>query len=108
MPYLFGGVPDKCEHCWSDAHVPKFCRFGVDGHGQCWPGRQYDLTQAYLQRGFTEILTFSPCDLLPLLRGRTLFFSGDSQTQVRAVSFWAFVHFLHETSVASHWHQYHA
>ena len=40
--------------------------------------------QYYLHRGFTDILTFTPCDLWPLLKGRTLFFSGDSQTQVCA------------------------
>ena len=40
--------------------------------------------QTYLERGFTEILTFTPCDLLSLLKGRTLFFSGDSQTQACA------------------------
>ena len=91
LPYLFGGVPDKCQHCWSDEHVPKFCRFGMDGHGQCWPGRQYALTKQYLQRGFMEILTFTPCDLLPLLRGRTLFFSGDSQTQVPWLSLLGFM-----------------
>ena len=64
--------------------VAKFCRFGLDGQGQCWGGRQWSIVQEYLKRGFTEILQFTPCDLLPLLRGRTLFFSGDSQTQVGA------------------------
>ena len=63
--------------------VAQFCRFGMDGHGQCWGGRRERLVQEYLERGFTEILTFTPCDLLPVLKGRTLFFSGDSQTQVR-------------------------
>jgi hypothetical protein len=88
LPYLFGGVPEDCQHCSSDDYMPRFCRFGLDGHGQCWGGRREALVQTYLARGFTDILTFTPCDLLPLLRGRTLFFAGDSQTQVRAAVRW--------------------
>ena len=81
-PYLYGGRPEGCTKCQSEEHVAKFCQFGLDGYGQCWGGRREQLVQYYLQRGFTDILTFTPCDLWPLLKGRTLFFSGDSQTQV--------------------------
>ena len=42
------------------------------------------MRQGYLARGVTEILTFTPCDMWPLVAGRTLFFTGDSQTQARA------------------------
>lgn len=81
-PYLYGGGPDGCRHCKSEDHVAKFCQFGLDGFGQCWGGRREQLIHYYLQRGFNDILTFTPCDLWPMLRGRTLYFSGDSQTQV--------------------------
>ncbi|EIE23050.1 hypothetical protein COCSUDRAFT_63432 [Coccomyxa subellipsoidea C-169] len=80
-PYLYGGRPDGCRQCQSEEYVSKFCQFGMDGHGQCWGGRREQLIHYYLERGFTDILTFTPCDMWPLLRGRTLFFSGDSQTQ---------------------------
>ncbi|CAL8465497.1 g5033 [Coccomyxa elongata] len=80
-PYLYGGGPEGCRHCKSEDHVAKFCQFGLDGFGQCWGGRREQLIHYYLQRGFNDILTFTPCDLWPMLRGRTLYFSGDSQTQ---------------------------
>ena len=48
------------------------------------PGMRESLIRNYLARGFRDILTMSPCDLWPLIVGRTLWFSGDSQTQVRA------------------------
>ena len=34
--------------------------------------------------GFREMLTMTPCDIFPLLRGRTLWLMGDSMMQVRA------------------------
>ena len=34
--------------------------------------------------GFREMLTLTPCDIFPLLRGRTLWLMGDSMMQVRA------------------------
>ena len=33
--------------------------------------------------GFKEMLTLTPCDIFPLLRGRTLWLMGDSMMQVR-------------------------
>ncbi len=87
-PYLYGGRPDGCRQCQSEEYVSKFCQFGMDGHGQCWGGRREQLIHYYLERGFTDILTFTPCDMWPLLRGRTLFFSGDSQTQVLSIAVW--------------------
>ena len=32
--------------------------------------------------GFKEMLTLTPCDIFPLLRGRTLWLMGDSMMQV--------------------------
>jgi hypothetical protein len=86
MPYLYGGEPPHCRTCKSQEHVAKFCHYDLDGHGQCWGGRREKLVQYYLDRGFHEILTFTPCDLWPLIKGRTVYFSGDSQTQASSSS----------------------
>ena len=83
LPYLYGGKPPGCKNCKSTEFVSKFCQFGMTGHGQCDKGQIFYLVQQLLDREFYEILQFTPCDLWPLLKGRTLYFSGDSQTQVR-------------------------
>lgn len=82
LPYLYGGKPPGCKNCKSTEFVSKFCQYGMLGHGQCDKGQIYYLVQLFLDREFYEILQFTPCDLWPLLKGRTLYFSGDSQTQV--------------------------
>ena len=82
LPYLYGGKPPGCKNCKSTEFVSKFCQYGMTGHGQCDKGQIYYLVQLFLDREFYEILQFTPCDLWPLLKGRTLYFSGDSQTQV--------------------------
>ena len=82
LPYLYGGKPPGCKSCKSSEFVSKFCQYGMPGHGQCDKGQIYYLVQQFLDREFHEVLQFTPCDLWPLLRGRTLYFSGDSQTQV--------------------------
>ena len=82
MPYLFGGKPPGCKQCQAKEYISEFCQYGMVGHGQCDDGQRYYLVQQYLDREFHSILQFTPCDLWPLLKGRTLYFSGDSQTQV--------------------------
>ena len=82
LPYLYGGKAPGCKNCRSSKHVSQFCRYNMTGHGQCDIGQIYYLVQQLLDREFYEILQFTPCDLWPLLKGRTLYFSGDSQTQV--------------------------
>ena len=82
LPYLYGGKPPGCKNCKSSEFVSKFCQYGMPGHGQCDKGQIYYLVQQFLDREFHEVLQFTPCDLWPLLKGRTLYFSGDSQTQV--------------------------
>lgn len=37
--------------------------------------------------GFKEMLTLTPCDIFPLLRGRTLWLMGDSMMQVGTNTF---------------------
>jgi len=62
--------------------VAQQCQFGIAGFGTCgW--MRGKLVQTYLERGFTDILTFTPCDMWPLVAGCTVFFTGDSQTQAR-------------------------
>ena len=82
MPYLLGGKPPGCKQCQAKEYISEFCQYGMVGHGQCDDGQRYYLTQLWLDREFHSILQFTPCDLWPLLKGRTLYFSGDSQTQV--------------------------
>ena len=82
QPYIYGGRPGKCSACESEEPVAQQCQFSIAGFGICgW--MRGKLTEGYLARGFTEILTFTPCDMWPLVAGRTLFFAGDSQTQAR-------------------------
>ena len=82
MPYLYGGRPERCAVCDADEPVAQQCQFGIAGFGICGWMRD-KLVKGYLARGVTEILTFTPCDMWPLVAGRTLFFTGDSQTQAR-------------------------
>ena len=42
----------------------------------------------YTNRGFASFLQLTPCDLWSAFRGRTLFVSGDSQSQVPSLG-WA-------------------
>ena len=79
---MYGGKPPGCKQCKSKEFVSQFCQFGMEGHGQCDKGQTYQLVQQFLDQEFYGILQFTPCDLWPLLKGRTLYFSGDSQTQV--------------------------
>ena len=44
---------------------------------------QRELHDLWLGQNKTSLLTFSPCDLLALFRGRTIWLSGDSQQQAR-------------------------
>lgn len=61
--------------------VSDFCAFDKEGGGACaW--RVWGLIQRYLQQDFRSLLLLTPCDLWQVLAGRTLWLSGDSQTQV--------------------------
>ncbi len=42
---------------------------------------QRELHDLWLGQNKTSLLTFTPCDLLRLIRGRTVWLSGDSQQQ---------------------------
>lgn len=44
---------------------------------------QSELHSLWLGQNKTSLLTFTPCDLLKLIRGRTVWLSGDSQQQAR-------------------------
>ena len=38
------------------------------------------MIESYLARGYDGPLTLTPCDFWPFVRGRTIWFLGDSQT----------------------------
>ena len=54
----------------------------------CCPA-QSELHALWLGQNKTSLLTFTPCDLLKLIRGRTVWISGDSQQQARWHISWA-------------------
>ena len=45
----------------------------------CSPEQHRAIISYMWQRNFTEYLQFTPCDMWPFLRGRTLWILGDSQ-----------------------------
>ncbi|KAK9812996.1 hypothetical protein WJX72_006927 [[Myrmecia] bisecta] len=95
-PYLLGGQAKNCVHCQDEAnYISTFCQFqhGREG-GICEPWLQDQLIKHFLDvPGYEALLTLTPCDLWKLLKGRTLWMSGDSQTQ----DFYKAVHcFLYE------------
>ena len=49
----------------------------------CGGAAQSELHDLWLSQNKTSLLTFTPCDLLRLIRGRTVWLSGDSQQQAR-------------------------
>ena len=51
--------------------------------GKCaW--RVWDLMKRFSQQGYASFMQLTPCDLWSLLKGRTLWVSGDSQSQASA------------------------
>eukprot|EP00884_Botryococcus_braunii_P021487 jgi/Botrbrau1/8021/Bobra.13_2s0001.1 len=80
-PYLFGGRPPSCPACASTEFVAQLCQFNSTGNGLCDRYKVDLLVKEQLSLGFNSLLTFTPCDLFSLVRGRLLFFTGDSQTQ---------------------------
>ena len=55
----------------------------------------------YTERGFSSFLEFTPCDLWTAFRGRTLFVSGDSQSQVGCGKAVAELHLLSWAALSS-------
>ena len=38
MPYILGGQPPNCAHCWSDTPVTKYCAFKSEGQARLLQG----------------------------------------------------------------------
>ena len=82
-PYLFGGSREPhCRHCGSDKNWSNFCKFDnvLPGNPACGKERKKWLIDGFLEREFYDILTVTPCDMFPLVRGRTVWIVGDSQS----------------------------
>ncbi len=64
-------------------HQPVRCAwlFPVELTGTWGCATQRELHDLWLGQNKTSLLTFTPCDLLRLIRGRTVWLSGDSQQQ---------------------------
>ncbi|KAK9841328.1 hypothetical protein WJX74_003987 [Apatococcus lobatus] len=84
QPYILGGKQKpRCSNCKADRSWAHTCQF--DGQGStCTPESQDDFLSLLLSRAkdassaYAEMLTMTPCDLFPYLRGRTLWLVGDA------------------------------
>ncbi|KAK9868045.1 hypothetical protein WJX84_001376 [Apatococcus fuscideae] len=84
--YLLGGrQKPRCRHCKADRTWAQTCQFLGQGSA-CTPEAQDDFLGHLLGHGqgdretnaFADMLTMTPCDLFPYLRGRTLWLLGDA------------------------------
>ena len=95
VPYLFGGERrPQCRHCSSGKTWSNFCKFDnpLPGNPACGSDRKKWLIDGFLQRGFHDILTITPCDLFTLVRGRTIWVVGDSQSLDMSKALQCFLH----------------
>lgn len=82
QPLLFGGVaePKRCvgKACQSRTDFwGKTCAFtGESGWGVCTPQQAANALKIGMTLGGGAAATLTPCDLLPYLRGRTLWILG--------------------------------
>ena len=94
-PYLFGGThKPHCRHCDSDNTWSNFCKFdnALPGNPACGKDRKQWLIDGFLERGFLDILTVTPCDLFQLVRGLTVWVVGDSQSLDFSKALHCFLH----------------
>lgn len=95
VPYLFGGERrPSCRHCSSGRTWSNFCKFdnALPGNPACGADRKKWLIDGFLERGFHDILTITPCDLFPLVKGRTIWVVGDSQSLDMSKAMQCFLH----------------
>lgn len=77
VPYIYNGNITDCVLCKSQEREARFCRKDPDPH-VCSKDLQKALLDGQLNEMHrSDILTFTPCDLWPHLRGRTVWFAGD-------------------------------
>ncbi|PSC75375.1 hypothetical protein C2E20_1285 [Micractinium conductrix] len=88
LPFLFdtSAMPSRaaaCDHCKQGTHAVYccgVCTFGDERCEQQYPGQNKSaIIAAFLQKTF-PLQDFTPCELFQRIRGRTLWFMGDSQT----------------------------
>ena len=77
-PYLLGGPQQpQCTNCKRSGQWADICQF--KSGDLCADWLFWSVLEEWLGRGYALALQLTPCDLWPLLRGRTLFLLGDSQ-----------------------------
>lgn len=94
-PYIFGGARQPhCRHCGSDSTWSNFCKFDntLPGNPACGKDRKKWLIDGFLERGFHDILTVTPCDLFQSVRGHTVWVVGDSQSNDMSKALQCFLH----------------
>ena len=80
-------LPQPLHACLCCAEVQAW-RLNAQEHagalqGKCaW--RVWELMKRYSEQGYASFMQFTPCDLWSILKGRTLWVSGDSQSQAGA------------------------
>lgn len=93
-PYLLGGAQQPtCTNCARSDGWATVCQFKS---GQlCSDWVQQGIINNWVERGYELALGLTPCDLWPLIQGRTLFLMGDSMmldfyksTQCFLYEFW--------------------
>jgi hypothetical protein len=77
-PYLLGGPQQpQCTNCKRSGQWADICQY--KSGDLCADWLFWSVLEEWLGRGYELALQLTPCDLWPLLRGRTLFLLGDSQ-----------------------------
>ena len=90
LPYLFGGSPEPCQSC-RRGDIADFCQFIKPPQAEhrafqhtahlCSHKQHRGIIEYLMQHDLYDYLQFTPCDLWPFLRGRTLWIIGDSQVK---------------------------
>ena len=91
-----GQVSSRCCRAAEELPPPRYhaCRGYAEPQARCLDARQlagalqgkcawrvWELMKMYSEQGYASFMQFTPCDLWSILKGRTLWVSGDSQSQ---------------------------
>ena len=86
-PYLLGGARQpECTNCKQDGVWPNVCQY-ISSGPVCPKKDQQHFWRYLVSRaeagapGYEAMLTMTPCDIWPYLKGRTLWVAGDSISQ---------------------------
>jgi hypothetical protein len=82
-PLLFGGLADRCvQNCQSrDDFWGRTCSFDRGEWGMCDDNQAANAMKVAQTLGGGAAMQLKPCDLVPYLRGRTLWILGDSHAK---------------------------